>query len=320
MKYDSFAKQASAHGSPLVKDRAEVVQVNLGKKCNQACKHCHVEAGPNGREQMDLRTMDRALELLARTDSIATIDITGGAPELNPHFKRLVSGARALQMRVLDRCNLTVLLENGQHDTVGFLAENEVSVIASLPCYTAENVNAQRGKGVFDKSIRALKLLNGVGYGRPGSSRELILVYNPGGNFLPAPQQDLEMDYRRELGGRFGVEFTSLYTIANMPIGRFERHLNSNGQFESYMDLLQNSFNPRTLPKLMCRSMISIGWDGRLYDCDFNQTLDLGVEGMAKTLWDIWSFDDVLSAPIGVANHCYGCTAGAGSSCGGTLS
>lgn len=304
---------------PLARRSVEIVQINLGKRCNQACLHCHVEAGPTRTESLVGATADRLLELLAASEMVDTVDITGGAPELNPHFRRLVDGARALGLHVLDRCNLTVLLEPGQEDTAPFLADRQVEVVASLPCYTAENVDRQRGRGAFDKSITALRQLNELGYGQPDSDLALTLVYNPGGAFLPPPQATLDADYRERLERDFEIVFTRLYTITNMPIARFRTDLERSGKLEHYLRILREAYNPATLDGVMCRDLVSVSWDGRLFDCDFNQMLEIPVPGGRRTLADLESFDDLALEPIAVADHCFGCTAGAGSSCGGAL-
>jgi len=304
----------------LTRGRVSTLQVNVGKLCNQACHHCHVEAGPNRTEIMPGEVADRIIELLGRSPSVETVDITGGAPELTPDFRRLVGAARAAGRRVIDRCNLTVLFEPGMEDLARFLADQGVEVVASLPCYSAANVEKQRGRGVFDKSIAALRVLNGLGYGQPGSSLTLDLVYNPGGPFLPPPQARLEAQYKEELGRLFGIRFHRLLTITNMPISRFAHSLERDGKWEAYMSLLVNHFNPTTVAELMCRSLVSVSFDGRLYDCDFNQMLDLPLgDGRKRTIFDIDRLEELAGAEIATAAHCFGCTAGAGSSCGGAL-
>ncbi|HLK09466.1 MAG TPA: arsenosugar biosynthesis radical SAM (seleno)protein ArsS, partial [Candidatus Angelobacter sp.] len=255
---------------------------------------------------------------LAATPSIHTVDITGGAPELNPNFRTLVSASRRMGKQVIDRCNLTVLFEPGHETLAEFLAANQVEITASLPCYTESNVDQQRGKGAFEKSIRALRLLNAIGYGRKTSGLTLNLVYNPLGASLPPPQQKLEDDYKVQLRDNFGIEFDRLFTITNMPIKRFAEFLVREGKHEAYMALLTNHFNPATVEGLMCRDLVSIGWDGRIYDCDFNQMLDLETPG-GKNIWEIDSFSELAQKPIATDGHCFGCTAGAGSSCGGSL-
>lgn len=301
----------------LRKGHITTVQVNVGKICNQACQHCHVEAGPKRTESMSLATAERVLLLLKSSPGVSTVDITGGAPELNPHFRRLVAESRAQRLHVIDRCNLTILLEPGFEDLPMFLARNRVEVTASLPCYTRDNVDAQRGRGVFDKSIEALQLLNRLGYGID-PALALNLVYNPLGACLPPPQDALETDYKRHLQEDFGIRFNRLFTITNMPIRRFDDFLMRTGQKETYMKLLFDRFNVATLEHVMCRSLISVGWDGRLYDCDFNQMLDMPVS-RRMSIWDIESFDAMALQPIATGRHCFGCTAGAGSSCEGAL-
>jgi radical SAM/Cys-rich protein len=268
---------------------------------------------------MELRTVERILELLAHAPDVHTVDITGGAPELNPHFRTLVNEARSLGKTVMDRCNLTVLFRQGQEDTAQFLADKGVQVIASLPCYTQENVEKQRGLHVFNPSIEALQLLNTLGYGQPDSDLELNLVYNPLGPSLPPAQDQLEETYRMELGEHFGIVFNHLYTITNMPIKRFLHQLERSGQYKHYMQTLLDAFNPHAAEGVMCRNLLSVGWDGELYDCDFNQALELPLGGRRRTLWDITSLEQINQEPIAFRDHCYGCTAGAGSSCGGAL-
>ena len=307
---------------PAIRRQATAtLQVNLGYRCNQSCVHCHVNAGPNRTEMMDAGTMALIPQVLAAR-GIGTLDLTGGAPELHPGFRDLVRSARALGVKVIDRCNLTILFEPGQEGLAEFLAEHEVEVVASLPCYSMDNVDRQRGKGVFDKSIAALQRLNALGYGREGSGRVLNLVYNPQGAVLPPPQPALEADYKRELGAHFGIVFNSLFALANMPIQRFGSMLISKGQFNGYIRLLKDNHRDANLAQVMCRSLISVDWLGRLYDCDFNQQLDLpmggGAEAGPRHLRDLLQAD-ADGAPIRVAEHCYGCTAGNGSSCGGAL-
>jgi len=312
-----FAGTLAACGvGPLVRGPTTTLQVNVGKRCNQACHHCHVEAGPNRTEVMGAAVAARVIELLAATPSIEVLDLTGGAPELCPNFRWLVSEARRLGRRVIDRCNLTILLEPGMEDLATFLTANQVEVVASLPCYGPENVDTQRGHGVFAKSITALRRLNALGY---GTERRLDLVYNPVGAFLPPSQEVLEARYRDELRGRFGVEFHHLLTLTNMPINRFAASLARAGQHAAYMSLLVNHFNPMTVAALMCRSLVSIGFDGGVYDCDFNQMLELPFGGGPRTVWDLRALDDLAGQPIATGKHCFGCTAGAGSSCGGAL-
>jgi radical SAM/Cys-rich protein len=309
--------------APLVRTRVRTLQVNMGKLCNMACHHCHVEAGPKRTEVMPRSVAERLVQLLEASADVQLVDITGGAAELNPSFRWLVAEVHRLGLQILDRCNLTVLLEPGQEDLAEFLAAHEVRVVASLPCYQAENVEKQRGRGAFDKSIEALRRLCSLGYGRPGSALGLDLVYNPVGSSLPPPQTALEASYKAELGRRFGIELHRVLTITNMPIRRFADFLERTGQYEAYMAMLVNHFNPATVPGLMCRSLVSVSWDGRLFDCDFNQMLeiDLGAAAApaARSVWDVASLDELDGQPVATAGHCFGCTAGSGSSCGGTM-
>ena len=300
--------------------RLETLQVNLGYKCNQACFHCHVNASPQRKEMMDRATVDQVLAFLAQSQA-DTIDLTGGAPELNVHFRYLVSAARALGVRVIDRCNLTILEQPGQEDLAHFLASEKVEIIASLPCYLEQNVDQQRGDGVYQASIRGLKTLNAEGYGAPRSGLALSLVYNPVGAVLPPPQASLEADYKRELGERHGITFNRLFTLANMPIHRFGSTLVSKGQFSSYMTLLRGAHSQANLESVMCRSLLSIDWQGYAYDCDFNQMLGLplALDGKPRRHLRDMMGCDLQGNPIMVADHCYGCTAGQGSSCGGAL-
>lgn len=315
----SFRETLNQHILTVDRTPVEILQVNIGRLCNQACHHCHVDAGPGRTENMDERTVGRVIELLEKSETIHTVDITGGAPELNPHFRKLVIAARKNGKSVIDRCNLTVLFEPGQEETAFFLKEHGVRVIASLPCYLKDNVENQRGRGVFDKSIKGLKLLSSLGYGKEGSNLVLDLVYNPTGPSLPPAQQKLQKDYKRELKELFGIEFNSLFTITNMPIKRFLRDLEKAGKLNDYMELLANSFNPNAALGVMCRNLVSVSWDGELFDCDFNQMLELPLAAGRANLWEISSFDELKREPITFANHCYACTAGAGSSCGGAL-
>jgi radical SAM/Cys-rich protein len=302
---------------PVQRGRLDALQVNLGYLCNLSCVHCHVNAGPQRTEQMQRETVDQVLALLA-AERIGTLDLTGGAPELNPHFRYLVREARALGVRVIDRSNLTVMFEPGQEDLAVFLAEQEVEVTASLPCYLKENVEEQRGKGVYDDSIEAIRQLNALGY---GSDLPLNLVYNPVGPVLPPPQMELEGDYKRELGERFGIRFNQLLTITNMPISRFGALLLAQGQFLEYMQLLRDNFSHANMETLMCRNLLSVDWQGYIYDCDFNQMLDLPLlasdrrQHIADLLGDV----ALQGNAITTGEHCYGCTAGQGSSCGGAL-
>ncbi len=300
--------------------RIETLQVNLGYRCNQSCLHCHVNAGPTRTEQMSPRTITDVLAFI-EVAGVKKLDLTGGAPELNPHFRDLVLRARELGVHVIDRCNLTILEEPGQEGLAEFLARQRVEVIASLPCYQQDNVDRQRGHGVFDRSLHALERLNALGYGQPGSGLELSLVYNPQGASLPPPQAGLEADYRRELGERYGIVFTRLYVLANMPIQRFGSTLVSKGGFDDYMALLHGAHRAENLESVMCRTLISVDWRGFVYDCDFNQMLDLplAVEGRGRPQLSDLIGRDLRGNPISVRDHCYGCTAGQGSSCGGAL-
>lgn len=303
---------------PLDATGITTLQLNVGKLCNQTCRHCHVDAGPDRTEVMSKDTMDLCLRALARTD-IPTVDITGGAPELNPHFRWLVEQARSLGRHVLDRCNLSVLLLPSQRDLGEFLAQHRVEVIASLPSYQTSQTDAQRGEGVFNKSMEALRLLNQLGYGKEGTGLTLNLVYNPVGAFLPPKQAGIEAQFRKELSTRHGVSFTHLYTITNMPISRFLEFLMQSGNYEGYMERLAAAFNPAAATGVMCRYTLSVGWDGALYDCDFNQMLELPVsQGTPRHIRD---FDSARlhHRRIVTRNHCYGCTAGSGSSCGGAV-
>jgi radical SAM/Cys-rich protein len=315
-----FEELLARHGcQPLEAHGIEVLQVNLGRLCNQTCGHCHVDAGPDRREVMRRETAEQVIELLRRHPGIPTLDITGGAPELNPHFRYLVGEARALGRRVIDRCNLSVMLLLSQRDLVGFLAAHAVEVTASLPSFRARGTDAQRGEGVFARSLEGLRCLNQAGYGK-GDGLVLNLVHNPVGAFLPGEQSSLERDYRRELRMRHGIVFDSLYTITNMPISRFLEHLERTGNLPRYMELLVASFNPRAADGVMCRTYLSVGWDGTLYDCDFNQMLEMPVNhGSPRTLTALLEAGVVLPRRVVTGPHCFGCTAGAGSSCGGAV-
>jgi radical SAM/Cys-rich protein len=314
----NFDSTLERHGlARLERLSVSTLQLNLGKVCNQACHHCHVDAGPKRTESMSRGTAERIISLLERTPAIRTVDITGGAPEMNPHFRFLVQQSRRLHKGVIDRCNLTILLQPGFETLAFFLAENQVEITASLPCYTESNVDAQRGRGVFGASIRALQLLNELGYGR-GLSLRLNLVFNPLGPSLPPQQDSLERDYKEKLGAEFGIVFDRLFTITNMPINRFSRDLVRLGTLESYHRLLARSFNAATVPDLMCRTTVNVSWDGKLFDCDFNGMLEVPATG-PKTIWKIDSFDSERMTRIATGPHCFGCTAGAGSSCGGAL-
>jgi radical SAM/Cys-rich protein len=299
--------------------RLDTLQVNVGYRCNQSCFHCHVNAGPNRTEEMSAQIADLVLDFVERRH-IATLDITGGAPELNANFRRLVTAARKLGIKVMDRCNLTILEQPSQEDLAEFLAEQRVEIVASMPCYLQDNVERQRGKGVFDGSIRGLKRLNALGFGRD-PQLTLNLVYNPQGPALPPPQAALEADYKRVLGGRYGIVFNKLFVLANMPIQRFGTMLINKGEFDGYLQLLQDAHLDANLDGVMCRNLISVDWRGYVYDCDFNQMLDLpltrGTRGRVH-ISDLLD-ENLAGNPIRVAGHCYGCTAGQGSSCGGAL-
>ncbi len=301
---------------PLTATGIQIFQVNVGKLCNQTCKHCHVDAGPDRKEVMTRATAELVIEKLAATD-IPVLDITGGAPELNPNFRFLVREARRLGRHVMDRCNLTVLLLPSQRDLAEFLAEYEVEIVASLPYYTAARTDAQRGEKVFDKSIEALRLLNRLGYGQPDSRLKLNLVYNPVGAFLPPQQQAIEADFRRELRRRHGIVFHHLFTMTNMPISRFLEFLIRSGNYDRYMQKLIRAYNPQAAAAVMCRYTLSVGWDGTLYDCDFNQMIGMPVDHGAPNHLRDFDYEALKARRIVTGQHCYGCTAGAGSSCGG---
>lgn len=305
---------------PLRRARLETLQVNLGYRCNQQCVHCHVNAGPQRKEMMSRETIDDVISFI-QASGVSTLDLTGGAPELNPHFRYLVQRARDLGMRVIDRCNLTIIEEPGQEDLAGFLVAQQVEITASLPCYLEENVDQQRGKGVFTASIRALRKLNALGYGQENSGHVLNLVYNPQGPTLPPPQAQLEADYKEHLGEHYGIVFNRLYTLANMPIHRFGSMLVSKGQFHNYMALLRTAHQDANLKGVMCRTLLSVDWQGYVYDCDFNQMLGLPLRrnGRPRVHINDLAGSDVQGDSIVVGDHCYGCTAGQGSSCGGAL-
>src|SRR5206468_9735141 len=318
-----FAQKLADYSIALRRARPEILQVNVGKLCNLVCVHCHVNAGPKRKEIMSRETIDRIIDWFGKTD-IPTIDLTGGAPEMIPDFCYFIEQVKSLQptRHVIDRCNLTILLERGYEDLASFLARNKVEIIASMPCYSPENVNAQRGEGVFEGSIAALQLLNSLGYGIE-PELPLHLVYNPVGGFLPPSQAELETDYRREFKKHFGIVFNKLYTLTNLPIGRFASYLWHNNKLNEYMELLIQAFNPATIDGLMCRNTISVGWRGEVYDCDFNQQLGMQwsrCNGGNKPmfLWDV-DPDSLQDRQIMTGDHCFGCTAGAGSSCGGAI-
>jgi radical SAM/Cys-rich protein len=308
----------------LTRNKLDTLQVNLGYRCNLSCTHCHVNAGPQRTEMMSRAVVDQVLQF-AEVHGVECIDLTGGAPEMNPHFRYLVTTARQLGIEVIDRCNLTILLEPGYEDLAAFLAQESVRIVASLPCYLEDNVNQQRGNGVFQRSIEALAQLNELGYGR-GAGLELNLVYNPIGAYLPPPQAALQADYKSELRTRYGLEFDQLFTITNMPISRFGAVLLSQGEFGPYMQLLKDSFSDANLAAVMCRNLISVDWCGYVYDCDFNQMIDLPLRhpGLIASNAQRTHIGELAKmrfdgAPIRVGEHCYGCTAGQGSSCGGAL-
>jgi radical SAM/Cys-rich protein len=304
----------------LQRRQLETLQVNLGYRCNLSCVHCHVNAGPKRTEVMQRKTIDLVLECLGE-QSLKSLDLTGGAPELNPHFRYLVEQAAEMGVHVIDRCNLTILNEPGQEDLAGFLAQHDVEVVASLPCYLEENVDSQRGKGSYQASIEALRQLNQLGYGEPGSGLLLNLVFNPLGPSLPPPQGQLEADYKKQLAERFGVRFNQLLTITNMPIQRFGSLLQSKGEFQDYLQLLRDAHREENLDGVMCRSLISVDWQGYLFDCDFNQMLKLPLQLTGRPrphLRDLLG-KELNGTSICVAEHCFGCTAGQGSSCGGAL-
>ncbi|ENO82229.1 radical SAM protein [Thauera sp. 27] len=316
---DTFPLLVKTDFPALTRGRLEVLQANLGYRCNQACLHCHVAASPRRTEEMSWDTMALLLEV-ARRHRVRTLDLTGGAPEMNPNFRRLVAEARAMGLNVIDRCNLTILGEPGYEWLADFLAAQRVDVVASLPCYLEDNVDAQRGDGVFRQSIDGLRTLNALGYGQPGSGLVLNLVYNPLGPSLPPEQHGLEQAYKRELAARYGIVFNQLFALANMPIQRFGSQLISRGQFDGYMALLKGAHRPENLVGVMCRALVSVSWQGQVHDCDFNQMLGLplGARSQATHLPDLLG-NDMEDGTIRVGEHCYGCTAGQGSSCGGAL-
>ncbi|CAM9329352.1 unnamed protein product [Ectocarpus fasciculatus] len=349
----SFQQHIQEQGIKINRESSTIFQLNIGLFCNQACSHCHVESSPQRKEMVSKEVAERCIEIIKNSPTVKTLDITGGAPELNDHFRYMVEEGRALGLDVIDRCNLTVLQEPGQEDLAEFLAKNKVHVVASLPCYSPKNVNMQRGSGVFDRSIKGLVKLNALGYGKPDSGLQLDLVYNPIGGFLPPEQVALEDKYKEELDEAFGIKFNNLFTITNMPIKRFADFLYRRGELQEYMELLVRNFNSAACSGLMCKDTINVGWDGRIFDCDFNQQLELGM-GTAGTnagaseklravevgflpddvlypaarfrdvffqegysIFDVDSVDDMQTTDIVLESHCYGCTAGNGSSCQG---
>lgn len=301
----------------LIRESIDSLQVNLGMYCNQTCAHCHHEAGPDRTELMPAEVCAKALDF-AMTHKIRTIELTGGSPELNPNFKDMVRRARRNDMKVINRCNLTVIFEDGMEGLPQFFADNDVELVCSMPCYLPDNVEAQRGSGVYNKSIEALQMLNKLGYGCEGTDLLLNLVYNPGGGFLPGDQKSLEEDYHRNLYDSYEIMFNRLYTITNMPIGRFSKKLSALNQLGEYMDLLADKANPGLVDSVMCRNLVSIGWDGTVYDCDFNQALGLPAGGISERIWET-DFSELKSRSIATGTHCNACIAGTGSSCCGRL-
>ena len=321
-KFQGFAdKIAEAGHRPLKNETIEIFQINIGKLCNQTCAHCHVDAGPDKKEEnMSKATLERCLEIIAAVPSITTVDITGGAPEMNPHFRWFVEECTKLGKQVIDRCNLTIIMANKKyHDMPQFLAKNKVQVVSSLPYFSKSRTDSQRGDGVFEDSIKALKLLNEAGYGKEGTGLVLDLVYNPSGAFLPGSQEQLQGEFKRQLKRKYDIVFNSLYAITNLPIARFLDYLIETKNYEEYMQTLIEAYNPGTIMGLMCRNTISVSWDGFLYDCDFNQMLDLKVSAKDSQHLDTFDLEKLLNRNIVLNQHCYGCTAGAGSSCGGEI-
>ncbi len=319
-----FGSHLRAQGiKPLYKRTIETVQVNLGRRCNQMCTHCHVAAGPDRREVMPRAVVEQIVRLIEASPGVKTVDLTGGAPELHPEFTALIRAVRSLGRKVIVRSNLTVHTEAGMEEMGEFLGTQGVEITASLPCYTESNVDQQRGDGTFERSIETLTRFNRLGYGRPDSKLVLNLVYNPGGPFLPGPQATLEQAYKEELGNRYGILFNHLYTITNMPINRFAEKLAQADQETTYMSMLVDTFNPKTVDEVMCKTLVSVDWQGKLYDCDFNQVLDLPsklTEGRPRSdVFALESLADFKGCPISTGPHCFGCTAGAGSSCVGAL-
>ncbi|MEL6863217.1 MAG: arsenosugar biosynthesis radical SAM (seleno)protein ArsS [Bacteroidota bacterium] len=321
-QFPSFTSKLADLGHlPLRPSNIEIFQLNIGKLCNQTCAHCHVDAGPDRKEEnMGRAQLERCLEIIAATPSIHTVDITGGAPEMNAHFRWFVLECRKLGKKVIDRCNLTIIVANRKyHDLPQFLAENKVQVVSSLPYFSKKRTDAQRGDGVFEDSIRALQMLNEVGYGKEGTGLQLDLVYNPSGAFLPDNQENLEAEFKRQLKRRYSIDFNHLYAITNLPIARFLEYLLETDNYKGYMETLVEAFNPATVMGLMCRNTISVGWDGYLYDCDFNQMLELKVASPSSQHIDNFDAEALSKRKIVLNQHCYGCTAGAGSSCGGEI-
>lgn len=315
---ETFSEILKKLSIPLERTRVDTLQINVGKICNQSCAHCHVNAGPDRKEIMTRSTVDRVVNFV-KESHIKTADITGGAPELNPHFKFLVSSLKQLNCHIIVRCNLTIIMEDNQKDLPRFYKKNDIELICSLPCYIEENVDKVRGKGVYKKSIEALKLLNNIGYGKEETDLLLNLVFNPGGVSLPPSQKKLQQEYKHELLKRFGVVFNDLYVLANLPINRYKKYLKQIGKYDYYLQLLKNNFNRDTVESLMCKTQISVGWDGKLYDCDFNQMLGLYLRNGRPYLIGEIALQDLIGLHIEAGDHCYGCTAGSGSSCSGSL-
>ncbi len=303
----------------IKKESIDTLQINIGYKCNQACKHCHVNSSPSRTEMMSEKILDLIPKIIKKFN-IKTLDITGGAPEMNPNFKKLVLSLKNQDINIIDRCNLTIFFEKGYEDLPNFLAENKVIITASLPCYEKENVENQRGSGVFDKSINAIKILNNLGYGKTNTELELNLVYNPINPTLPPAQDKLEKDYKKVLFEKYKISFNKLYTITNMPINRYADFLKMTGELEKYFELLAKNFNQQNLKNLMCKKTLSIDWEGQIYDCDFNQQLKLKSKSGPKNLYELLNYSSSFNYKIASKNHCFACTAGAGSSCVGSLS
>jgi len=318
--FPKFAERVANLGfKPLKPSKIDIFQLNIGKLCNQTCAHCHVDAGPDRREEnMSRETLERCLEIIADAD-VSTVDITGGAPEMNPHFRWFVEECSRLGKQVIDRCNLTIIQANPKyHDLPEFFAKHKVNIASSLPYFSKSRTDSQRGDGVFEDSIKSLKMLNEVGYGKEGTGLQLDLVYNPSGAFLPAGQETLEAEFKRQLKRKYDIEFNRLFAITNLPISRFLDYLIESKNYETYMTELVNAFNPATVESVMCRNTISVSWDGYLYDCDFNQMLDLKVAAKGQHIND-FDLEELANRNIVLNQHCYGCTAGAGSSCGGEI-
>lgn len=320
-KFPSFSEKVGNLGYQSLRPSGiEIFQLNIGKLCNQTCAHCHVDAGPDRKEEnMDRATLEKCLEIIASVPSIHTVDITGGAPEMNPHFRWFVEEVSKLGKKVIDRCNLTIIMANPKYrDLPQFFAKHKVEVVSSLPYFSKKRTDSQRGDGVFEDSIKALQLLNEAGYGKEGTGLNLHLVYNPSGAFLPASQETLQAEFKRQLKRKYDIEFNSLYAITNLPIARFLDYLLESGNYEEYMHKLVEAFNPGTVDGLMCRTTLSVSWDGYIYDCDFNQMLDLKVANPVQHIND-FDAEIINDRQIVLNQHCYGCTAGAGSSCGGEI-